>query len=126
MIAKRVLSVGQCFADHSNLSATLQRAFDAEVVGAASASEALAKLRSEPFALVLVNRIFDADGASGIELIRALKGDTALSPMPVMLVSNYDDAQEEATTAGAMPGFGKATLGQAAMLARLAPYLKTE
>jgi DNA-binding NarL/FixJ family response regulator len=124
MTAKRVLSVGQCFADHSGISYALQRAFGAEVVGASTASEAMAKLRSEAFALVLINRIFDADGESGIDLIRVLKADSSLAAVPLMLVSNYDDAQKQATDAGALPGFGKASLGQASMLARLEPYLQ--
>ena len=29
---------------------------------------------------------------------------------PIMLVSNYPEAQSEAVAAGAVPGFGKATL----------------
>jgi hypothetical protein len=36
-----------------------------------------------------------------------------------MLVSNHEDAQREAVQAGALPGFGKASLGQPAMIARL-------
>jgi CheY-like chemotaxis protein len=124
MTTKRVLSVGQCFADHSGITHTLRRAFGAEVIDVSTASEALTRLHGESFALVLVNRIFDANGDSGVELIRALKADPALAAVPVMLVSNYDDAQEEAAAEGAVPGFGKASLGEAAMLARLAPYLK--
>ena len=41
----------------------------------------------------------------------------------MMLVSNYEDAQNEAVAAGALPGFGKASLGQPHMLARLRPLL---
>ena len=123
MTAKRVLSVGQCGADHGGLSWALRRAFGAEVTPAATRDEALERLRQEPFALVLVNRVFDADGDSGVELIRALKADEALRATPVMLVSNYADAQEQAVEAGAEPGFGKASLGRPDMLARVAPFL---
>jgi hypothetical protein len=40
-----------------------------------------------------------------------------------MLISNYEDAQKEAQAAGAVAGFGKAALGQPAMLDRVRPYL---
>jgi CheY-like chemotaxis protein len=121
---KRVLSVGQCFADHSGIARVLRGAFGAEVVGADSAQQALQQLQQETFALVLVNRVFDADGSSGLDLIRAVKAEEHLRDVPIMLVSNYEDAQEEAVQAGAAPGFGKAALGQPHMLARLEAYLR--
>jgi CheY-like chemotaxis protein len=124
MTAKRVLSVGQCLADHSGLARTLRQAFGAEVVAAAGADEALGRLRRERFALVLVNRVFDADGASGLELIRRISAEEGLAPPPVLLISNYDDAQRAAVEAGAAPGFGKAELGRPEMLARVGEYLK--
>jgi CheY-like chemotaxis protein len=82
--AKRVLSVGQCFADHSGIARVLSGAFGAEVIGADSAREALERLRQKKFALVLVNRVLDADGASGLELIRALKAEEQLRDVPVL------------------------------------------
>jgi CheY-like chemotaxis protein len=123
MSTKRVLSVGQCYADHSAISRTLGQHFGAEVVPADSADEALGLLGAGPFALVLVNRVFDADGSSGLDLVRRLKQDPDRGGTPVMLVSNYEDAQNEAVVAGALRGFGKAALGQPHMLARLRPLL---
>jgi DNA-binding response OmpR family regulator len=123
MSAKRVLSVGQCSADHGGISRTLRQAFGADVVSADHVEEALAALRVERFALVLVNRVFDADGGSGLDLIRTIRADAALKTVPLMLVSNHDDAQAEAVAAGAAPGFGKAALGHPAMLERVKPYL---
>ncbi len=41
-----------------------------------------------------------------------------------MLVSNHEDAQAEAVAAGALPGFGKASLGQPGMIERVAAALK--
>jgi CheY-like chemotaxis protein len=122
--AKRVLSVGQCFADHSGITRVLRGAFGAEVVGADSARQALEQLRQEAFALVLVNRVLDADGSSGLELIRAIKAEEQLRDVPVMLVSNYEEAQAQAVQAAALPGFGKAALGQPQMLARVEAYLR--
>jgi two-component system chemotaxis response regulator CheY len=126
MANKRVLSVGQCAADHGGLSRTLRTSFGADVVGIDSAAEALVALRQGGFALVLINRVFDADGSSGLDLIRQLQADEALRPVPVMLVSNYDDAQAEAVQAGALPGFGKAALGQPRMLQRVGAFLKDD
>ncbi len=126
MSAKRVLSVGQCGADHGGIARTLRQAFGAEVVPAEGADPAVKELRQKDYALVLVNRVFDADGGSGVDLIRRLKSEAALASVPVMLVSNYDDAQKEAEAAGALPGFGKASLGRPQMLERLRPYLAGE
>jgi two-component system chemotaxis response regulator CheY len=120
----RVLSVGQCNLDHGNISQALRHGFAAEVVPAASADQALSLLRRDIFDLVLVNRIFDADGDSGLDLIRAIKADAQLRQVPVMLVSNFADSQEQAVAAGAEPGFGKSALGAAETAARLKPHLQ--
>jgi len=106
----RILDVGQCGADHPAISGMLRKAFDAEVDGADTHKEALDALRAGRFDLVLVNRVGDLDGASGLSLIRAIKADPALAETPVMLVSNLADAQAEAVAAGALPGFGKSEL----------------
>jgi len=123
MTAKRVLSVGQCAADHYGISLTLRQAFGAEIEPASTQAEALRLLRQEPFAVVLVNRIFDADGDSGVDLIRRVKADEGLRTTPVLLISNYADAQNEAAEAGAEPGFGKAELGRPEMLDIVRPFL---
>jgi CheY-like chemotaxis protein len=123
MASKRVLSVGQCYADHGSITRTLQQHFGAEVVPADSEAEALDLLRQQPFDLVLVNRILDCDGSSGIAIIRRLMADADHRRLPLMLVSNYEDAQREAEAAGAEPGFGKAALDRPAMLARVQPWL---
>jgi CheY-like chemotaxis protein len=123
MSAERVLSVGQCVPDHFRIAGAFRQLFGTEVVPSDSSREALEKLRQERFALVLVNRIFDADGSDGLELIRQIKADEKIASVPVMLVSNYDDAQAEAVGAGAVPGFGKATLGDPEMLEHVRPFL---
>ena len=62
MTTKKILSVGQCMADSSSIERTFSRAFGAEVISAHYAKDALSLLRSGGYNLVLVNRIFDADG----------------------------------------------------------------
>jgi len=123
MPAKRVLSIGQCAADHMAITWTLRGSFDAEVVGADDLEEARSQLQDGPFDLVLVNRVLDADGGSGLEVIRQLKAGEETRALPVMLVSNYEDAQQQAVTAGAVPGFGKAALRQPQVIGRLRAYL---
>src|SRR4051794_6451514 len=110
MSGKRVLSVGQCMADHGSISRLLKSSFQAEVVTADTAEEALRRLREEAFDLVLVNRVFDATNEGGCELIRQVKADHGLREVPLMLVSNFPEAQDEAQAAGAVPGFGKSRL----------------
>src|ERR1700687_1848026 len=112
MSFKRVLSVGQCLADHSALTDSLRRHFEAETVSVNSGADALSKLKEEDFDLVMVNRIFDNDGSSGVNWIRLMKAEEGLADIPVMLVSNYEDAQGEALQAGAVRGFGKAAMEQ--------------
>src|SRR6187549_3296705 len=108
MSTRRVLDVGQCDYDHGNISGLLRTRFGAEVVRVHSAADALQRLRSESFDLVLVNRIFDRTAEEGLDLIRQAKADAKAGGVPVMLVSNFPESQAEAVAAGAIPGFGKA------------------
>jgi DNA-binding NarL/FixJ family response regulator len=61
--------------------------------------------------LILFNRElgygFEPD--LGVEMIRTLKANHP--EVPMMLVSNYPDAQAAALNAGALPGFGKREIG---------------
>lgn len=123
MQGKMVLSIGQCSADHASISRTLRNHFDAQVMPADSLDEVLRILKQATFALVLVNRVLDGDGSSGLEVIRAIRAEHPESAPPVMLVSNYEEAQAQAVAAGAVPGFGKSSLGRPAMLAQVAGYL---
>jgi len=121
---KRVLSIGQCAADHMSITWTLRGNFDAQVISADNLEEARRQLQDGEFQLVLVNRVLDANGASGLEVIKQLKAEEgAARDVPVMLVSNYDDAQQQAVRAGAIPGFGKAALRNPAVVALLKQYL---
>jgi two-component system chemotaxis response regulator CheY len=110
MSGKKVLSLGQCGADHYSISRLLTGEFGAEVADASTFEEALTLLRQGEFALVLVNRVLDYDGRSGLDFVARLKADERLRQVPVMLVSNYADAQKHAVRLGAEMGFGKARL----------------
>jgi CheY-like chemotaxis protein len=124
MSKKRILSVGNCAADHAAITRAIQQHWDAEVISAATADDIFKEFTGAAIDLLLVNRVFDADGSDGVKVIGRLKEDARFRDVPVMLVSNYDDAQERAVESGAVRGFGKAALGQPHMLARLKPYLE--
>ena len=118
-MSTKILSLGQCAADNYVLGHFLESSFGAKVITADTVPEALAQLREGQFNLVLVNRLLDADGASGLAFISQLQEDAELAKTPVMLVSNYPDAQKQAVTRGALLGFGKASLGDARTAERL-------
>ena len=120
---QRVLDVGNCDLDHGAIRRMLTGAFDVDVERVMFVADALAASRARPFDLILVNRLIFADGSPGIELVRQLQGDPALRPTPVMLISNYADAQATAVAAGARPGFGKAALAAPETLERLREFL---
>jgi len=121
---KHVLNVGQCAMDHSSIRQWIEDRFDAHVVPAHDARDALKQLRAGHFDLVLVNRKLDSDDSDGLEIVRAIKADASLTALPVMLVSNYADAQAEAVAAGAIPGFGKAQLSNEQTQERLRAVLE--
>lgn len=107
----RILSIGQCGADHGAIAWFVRDAFpDVAVDPAATEVDAVAALTRRSYALILVNRVLDFNHARGIDIIRRLKADSRFAEIPVMLVSNYADAQRDAEAAGALPGFGKSNL----------------
>lgn len=119
----RVLDVGQCNMDHSAIRSLITTRFDADVDRAHSIEEAIAAMRNSRYDLVLVNRILDADGREGLELIHQAQADEQLKTVPVMMVSNYADAQAAAVAAGARQGFGKSQLFEASTAEALARVL---
>ncbi len=123
MSGRRVLSVGNCAFDNGNIARFVQEQFGAEVVAAAGLDEAVQQLRSSSFDLVLVNRILDADGSSGHEVIRRIKSEPDLQAVPVMLISNFADAQDQAVALGAVRGFGKSALNCPETAELLRPFL---
>jgi DNA-binding NtrC family response regulator len=103
----KVLSVGQCAYDDSRIGRLVKESTGAFLERAASAEEALQMVAQKKYALVLVNRVFDS-GGEGLKLIADLKKHDETTP--VMLVSDYADAQAAAIANGAVMGFGKSAL----------------
>jgi two-component system, chemotaxis family, chemotaxis protein CheY len=127
---RTILLVGHCFPDAAMLRVALRSAApDAEFRSINDRAALDAHLRGAD--LALVNRVLDGDFGvpDGIALIRVLADDArARSPDDVttrarqqaaripasrpvlMLVSTYPEAQDQAVSAGALPGFGKSDL----------------
>ncbi|MEM1165539.1 MAG: hypothetical protein AAGI30_04540 [Planctomycetota bacterium] len=105
----RVVLVGHCGADSGGLRRAVERAVPHAEVRAANDDASLdAEL---PYAgLLLVNRVLDGRFRHrlGVDLMR----ERADAPAWI-LISNYDDAQQDAEAAGAGPGFGKRGLNSA-------------
>lgn len=81
------------------------------------------KLQSGKYDLVLVNRKLDEDYSDGMEIVKAIKADAELGSVPVMLITNYCQHQEEAIAAGAIRGFGKMEYNKPETLERLKAVL---
>ena len=120
---KRVLNVGQCVPDNGSITRFLQKHFDVAVDTAETGRDTFDRLRQQPYDLVLINRKLDIDYSDGMEILRRLKQDESLKSVPVMLVSNYADAQEQAVAAGAEYGFGKSEYNAPEVVERLRPFL---
>ena len=108
MSGSRVLSIGQCGFDGPQIERLFQQEHAARVDSVDSGEEAVERLKDGQYDLVLVNRRLDGDGSSGVALLEKLH---AQSPqVRFMLVSDRQDAQDEAVAKGALPGFGKSEL----------------
>jgi len=122
-MTKRVLDVGNCVPDHASIRQFLERNFQVQVDEAHDASGALAALRANSVDLVLVNRKLDQDSSDGIDVIRQLKADPQARHVPVMLITNYAEYQDQAVAAGAVRGFGKLDLRKPETSEQLRPLL---
>jgi len=120
-VPKRVLSIGNCNYDFSTLTTALEKNYQVELQSVDTAEEATKAVKDGQYDLIVVNRLFDVNGESGIELIKKLK-PTVKAPM--MLISNYPEYQQQAIAAGAVPGFGKKAVGKPALLEVVGEYLK--
>ena|SRR6056297_2284780 len=120
---KQVLSVGQCLPDDGAILRFLTAHFEVELTRSLNGEDALEQIRTKPFDLILVNRKLDVDYSDGMAVIEAIQRDPDINTTPVMLVSNYPDAQERAVQAGAEYGFGKMEFDKPEIAARLQKIL---
>lgn len=123
MATARVLDVGNCDPDHGMISGMLRENFDVAIDRVMFVDEAIKKLRENKYDLVLFNRLVFADSSPGIELLKRAKVEPALAKTPMMMISNFAEAQASSVASGGVPGFGKATVDQPQTVELLASYL---
>lgn len=120
MPIQRVALIGHCGFDSGSLTRFAQDIAPGAEVVRVNDQKTLNDI-SNSQTLMLVNRVLDGRfdvGGSGIALIESIaKSDKA---SPTMLVSNFEDAQQAAEAAGALPGFGKSQIADAAVRERVA------
>jgi len=121
---KKIMSVGQCNPDHFALSNFLKSNFHCEILRIDSTEEALERMNKEKFDLVLVNRKLDIDYTDGTILIEKMKSSSGMKNIPVMLVSNYPEYQEDAVKMGAFYGIGKMEYSNPSILERFQGILE--
>lgn len=120
-MTQRVLSVGNCAYDQSNLQRVLKQHFRVEIDSADDAVSARKMINENDYNIVLINRVFDSNNESGIEFIKQLKKNE--SEIPVMLISNFDEYQQQAMAEGAVQGFGKSSIGRPEFVELMMQYL---
>lgn len=118
-MSKTVLSVGQCRPDTAAIGHFLKSNFGVAMVSTDLMDDTMEALRGQSIDLILINRKLDADYSDGMEILAAIKKDSNLADVPVMLVSNFEEWQEKAVAAGAIYGFGKAELSSAEAVDRV-------
>ncbi|HKQ49239.1 MAG TPA: hypothetical protein VJZ71_14300 [Phycisphaerae bacterium] len=123
MAAASVLDVGNCDPDHGTIQQMLRENFDVRIDRVMFVDDALARMREQQYDLVLFNRLIFEDGSEGIELLKRAKSDPELKDTPIMMISNFDDAQAAGVAAGGEPGFGKKSVFATSTIERLSKYL---
>jgi len=105
----KVILVGHCVPDTFMLRSLVSRAVPQVELSNVNDLGAL-EVQADAQSLLLINRELDGSFpmASGIELIQQINMQE--QPPTMLLISNYDDAQEAAQKAGAVEGFGKSEL----------------
>lgn len=124
MVQPRVIDVGNCAPDFSSIKRMLESQFQATVVQANGAADALKLAKSQSTNLVLINRKLDMDYSDGTDVLKQFKADPETRDIPVMLTTNYAEHQQAAIELGAVEGFGKLSIGEPATIAKLSPYLE--
>lgn len=124
-VTRKVLSVGNCSFDNQTIERLISANFDAQLTASSLPDEALEMIRRDQYDLVLVNRKLEADSSHGIDVLKRVKSDSQLADTPVMLLSNFPEAQEAALKVGAEPGFGKAELDLPETVEKLARFLES-
>jgi CheY-like chemotaxis protein len=120
---KTLLDCGNCGPDFHTIRKMVSENFAASVVQSHGIEDTLDILRTRKIDLITVNRKLDRDYSDGMEVIKAIKADPELANIPIMLVTNYEEHQQAAMTAGCVRGFGKLSVNDRNTRELLAPFL---
>ena len=109
-MSQRILLVGHCGVDGPRLQREIASQFDSVRADRINSMDDLEAACAEGADLLLVNREpLGFEPLMGVDVIRQLHEE--YPDQKIILVSDYEDAQEEAEQVGALPGFGKADIG---------------
>lgn len=122
-MTKTVIDCGNCGPDFHSIRKLVLSHFDAHIIQTDALEDTLEVLAQRPVDLIMVNRKLDRDYTDGLDVIRGLKADPRYAAVPVMLITNYEEHQQEAIAAGAVRGFGKLSLGAPATVQLLEAHL---
>jgi CheY-like chemotaxis protein len=123
VMPKTVVDCGNCGPDYNAIRQMVLGHFDAVVLQTHGLEDTLDLLAERTVDLITVNRKLDRDYSDGMVVLRGIKADPRFASIPVMLVTNYDEHQLAAIEEGAVRGFGKLSIRDAATLELLQPYL---
>ncbi len=125
-MTKTLVDCGNCGPDFNSIRKLAMANFDVAVIQTHGPEDTLEVLKSRKVDLVTVNRKLDRDYSDGMEVIKQLKSDDETASVPVMLVTNYEEHQQEAIKAGAVQGFGKLAITEPATKEILEQFLGGE
>ena len=108
-MSKRILLVGHCGVDGPRLQREIASQFKSVEADRIHSMDDLEQAVAKGADLLLVNREpLGFEPLMGVDLIRQLHEE--FPDQKAILVSDHEEAQEEAEQAGALPGFGKADI----------------
>jgi PleD family two-component response regulator len=118
-----VLDVGNCNPDHSMIKRMLTENFHVAIDRVMFVDDAVQRMRDRQYDLVMFNRLVFDDGSEGLELVRRAKKDAAIKSAPIMMISNFDEAQAACIAEGGVKGFGKKAVGDKSTVEHLSKFL---
>jgi DNA-binding NarL/FixJ family response regulator len=119
---QQIILVGHCNIDGPRLQREISTKLPETDVIRVNSDDDLQRACNSPCALLLINREPVGFERDGLDLVRDLR--ESHPSLRMMLVSDYDDAQQEAQQLGALPGFGKREIGSDSLIERIEEAMK--
>ncbi|MFH1290858.1 MAG: response regulator [Nanoarchaeota archaeon] len=100
---KKILIVGPCCADAKALTKFLESTFKVQTTDLTKIKEATDFLKQRNYDLILVSRVLRGANQSGLELVAHVKKHCPSKP--IIMLTRFQEAQEEALKHGAAAAF---------------------